>query len=290
MFSRMLVATDLSEASDRVIGTLGGLKALGTCDAVLIHCFNVRDIGALAPRQIDAARSSFEKQTKLLEGQGFQVAAEMVFGLPPIEIAREADGHDCSLIGVGSHGETMAGEIKLGGVASAIIHSATHPVLIVRLRLKDDGGRTVLEGATCDPLKHVLFPTDFSDNAEHAFSYVEKIAECGARRITLLHVQDKLQIDRYLKDRLQEFKEIDTERLERLRAELVKRRVRDVRIQLPYGSPKQEIIEQTKRDDVSLVVMGSQGRGFLAEFFLGSVSLAVARHSEVPVLLVPAIR
>jgi nucleotide-binding universal stress UspA family protein len=36
------------------------------------------------------------------------------------------------------------------------------------------------------------------------------------------------------------------------------------------------------------VVMGSQGRGFLAEVFLGSVSHQVVRRSPVPVLLVPA--
>ena len=290
MFSKILVATDLSEASDRVICTLGGLKALGTREALLIHCFNIRDVGTLADGLMELARPSFEKQKKVLEDQGFQVKAKMVLGLPQIEINRQADEHDCSLIVVGSHGETMAGEIMLGGVASAVIHSATRPVLILRLRLKDENGRAVCEEPTCNPLGHVLFPTDFSDNAEHAFSYVEKIAECEANRITLLHVQDQIKIDRHLKDRLEEFNRIDTERLERLKAVLVKRGVRDVRIELPYGSPKKEIIARTKRDGVSLVVMGSQGRGYLAELFLGSVSHAVARHSEAPVLLIPAIR
>jgi nucleotide-binding universal stress UspA family protein len=290
MFSKMLVATDLSEASDRVICTLGGLKALGTREALLIHCFNIRDVGSLADTLMEQARPAFEKQKKVLEDQGFRVTAKMVLGLPHIEINRQADEHDCSLIVVGSHGETMAGEIMLGGVASAVIHSATRPVLILRLRLKDEDGRSVCEEPTCNPLGHVLFPTDFSDNAEHAFSYVQRIAECGAKRITLLHVQDQIKIDRHLKDRLEEFNRIDTERLERLKAELVKRGVQDVRIELPYGSPKKEIVARTKRDDVSLVVMGSQGRGYLAELFLGSVSHAVARHSEVPVLLIPAIR
>ncbi|MCA1785684.1 MAG: universal stress protein [Desulfobacteraceae bacterium] len=36
--------------------------------------------------------------------------------------------------------------------------------------------------------------------------------------------------------------------------------------------------------------MGTQGRGFLGEFFLGSVSHNVARHSVAPVLLVPGLR
>ncbi len=290
MFSKMLVATDLSEASERVICTLGGLQALGTSEALLIHCFNIRDVGTLAHRLMELAAPSFEKQREMLEEQGFDVTAKMVLGLPQIEINRQADEHDCSLIVVGSHGQTMAGEIMLGGVASAVIHSATRPVLLVRLRLKEENGRTVCAESTCNPLEHILFPTDFSDNAEHAFSYVEKIAECGAQQITLLHVQDKNKIDRHLKDRLEEFNRIDTERLQRLKEELAKRGVKNVRIALPYGSPKKEIIDRTKQDDVSLVAMGSQGRGYLEELLLGSVSHAVARHSEVPVLLIPAIR
>jgi nucleotide-binding universal stress UspA family protein len=290
MFSKILVATDLSEASDRAICSLGGLKALGAREALLIHCFNIRDVGTLADGLMELAKPSFEKQKKVLEDQGFQTKGRMVLGLPHIEINRQADEHDCSLIVVGSHGQTMAGEIMLGGVASAVIHSAAKPVLIVRLRLKDKNGKAVCDEAACNPLAHVLFPTDFSHNAEHAFSYVEKIAECGAKRVTLLHVQDSVQIGRHLRERLEEFNRIDTERLERLKAELAKRGVKNVRIEIPYGSPKKEIIDRTRQDDVSLVVMGSQGRGYIGELFLGSVSHAVARHSEVPVLLVPAIR
>jgi len=290
MFSKILVATDLSGASDRVICTLGDLKALGTREALLIHCFNIRDVGTLAHRLMELAAPSFEKQKKMLEDQGFQTEARMVLGLPHIEINRIADESGCSMIVVGSHGETMAGEIMLGGVASAVIHSAVKPVLIVRLRLKAENGRAVCKEPVCDPLEHVLFPTDFSENAEHAFSYVEKIAECGVKRVTLLHVQDQARIGKHLQDRLEEFNRIDTERLERFKTELEKKGARDVRIELPYGSPKKEVINRTRRGDISLVVMGSQGRGYIAELFLGSVSHAVARHSEVPVLLIPAIR
>ena len=287
MFYRMLVATDLSEASEQVICSLGALQALGTQEALLVHCLNIRDVGTLADSLMEKARPALEKQAKALEDQGFRVTAKMAVGLPHIELNRQADEHDCSLIVVGSHGRTMAAEIVLGGVASAVIHNATRPTLVLRLRLRDENGRAVCEGPECDLLEHVLFPTDFSDNAERAFSYVGRIAESGARRITLLHVQDQTRIDRHLKDRLEEFNAIDTERLERLKGELTERGARDIRIALPYGSPKKEIIERAKREGVSLVVMGSQGRGYLAELFLGSASNAVARHSPVPVLLIP---
>lgn len=290
MFRKMLVATDLSEASERVICALGSLKAIGAREAVLIHCFNIRDVGSLADRLMELAKPSFERQTKLLAGLGFAVTGKMVLGLPQIEINRQADEQDCSLVVVGSTGGTMAGEILLGGVASAVIHSATRPVLILRLRLKDEKGRAGSDGATCNPLEHVLFPTDFSDNAEHAFTYVEKLAECGAKRITLLHVQDQSRIERRLKHKLDEFNETDQARLTRLKDDLVKHGAKDVRIEIPYGSPKKEILARTRQDGVTLVVMGSQGRGFVGEVFLGSVSHAVARHAEIPVLLVPAVR
>ena len=36
MFSKILVATDLSEASERVVCALGGLRKLGTTEVVLL--------------------------------------------------------------------------------------------------------------------------------------------------------------------------------------------------------------------------------------------------------------
>ena len=51
---------------------------------------------------------------------------------------------------------------------------------------------------------------------------------------------------------------------------------------------KKEIVERTQESEISLVVMGTQGRGFFGELFLESVSHVAARHAPVPVLLVPA--
>jgi len=104
----------------------------------------------------------------------------------------------------------------------------------------------------------------------------------------LLHVQDQARIGKHLEHKLNEFNETDNARLGRLKNDLTQHGVKDVRIEIPYGSPKKEILARIKKGDVSLVVMGSQGRGYLGDIFLGSVSHAVARHSTAPVLLVPA--
>ncbi len=289
MFSKMLVATDLSETSERAVCALGNLKHLGTREAVLLHVFNIRDVGALADHLMELARPSIERQRKTLEDLGYIATAKMALGLPQIEINRQADELDCSLIVVGEPGSTLTGEILLGGVASGVIHNATKPVLLLRLKRREKN-EAPCDAYPCDPLEHVLFPTDFSDNAEHAFAYVKKIASCGAKRVTLLHVQDQARIERHLKNRLEEFNRIDTDRLERLRKDLMDAGAAGVDLELRYGSPKKEIVERIRKGDISLTVMGSQGRGFLGEMFLGSVSHAVARRSTVPVLLVPAVR
>lgn len=59
-------------------------------------------------------------------------------------------------------------------------------------------------------------------------------------------------------------------------------------IELTYGSPFEEIMRVINEQDVNQVVMGSQGRGFVEEIFLGCVSHNVVRNASVSVLLIPA--
>ena len=63
-----------------------------------------------------------------------------------------------------------------------------------------------------------------------------------------------------------------------------------VRCDITNGSPVNEILKKAREDAASLIVMGSQGRGYISELFLGSVSHNVARHAGMPVLLVPSPR
>ncbi len=290
MFSKILVATDLSPASDRLIAGLGSLKPLGARDVLLVHVLNLRDVGTMAESLAETAKPLLRTQKEIVEGLGFQADFIIALGLPHIEINRIAEERDRSLIVVGSHGETLAREILLGSVASAALHHMIRPTLVMKIPLRLVDGETVCDEIRCNPMGNILFPTDFSENAEQAFSAVRDIVRSGAKRATLFHVQDQVMIGQHLLDRLEEFNHIDTERLERLKAILREEGTRDIHIELAYGSPKQKIIERIRKGDVSLVAMGSQGRGFIKELFLGSVSHAVARFSEAPTLLIPSKR
>ncbi|OHB54829.1 MAG: hypothetical protein A2Y07_07260 [Planctomycetes bacterium GWF2_50_10] len=290
MFRTILVATDLSEASDRVIECLHELREWGAEKAILVHALGVRHLEEIARLLTLEAEPTLAQQKAKLESQGFEATLEIASGVPGTEINRIAEQRKVSLIVVGSHGATCAREMLLGGAALAILHKATVPVLLVRIKVGEPEALAKCELACRNFKRHILFATDFSDTAKRAFSYLEKIAECGPEKITLLHVQDKVKIDKHLRNRLDEFNRIDAERLEHLKSSLQKRGVQEIKIELPYGFPIQEIVNHAKYDAVSLIIMGSQGRGFISEVLLGSVSHNVARHATVPVLLISAKR
>lgn len=171
-------------------------------------------------------------------------------------------------------------------MAGEVLHHCRKSLLVLRLSTE----KKCSQACPLASLDRVLFPTDFSENAEHAFAAVIRLVEDGLKSVVLLHVQDRSKIDRHLKDRLGEFNAIDQGRMGRMKEQLVTKGARDVQTELPYGLPTEEVLRRTRQGDISLVVMGSQGRGFFSEVFLGSVSHNIARHAPVPVLLIPALR
>ncbi len=290
MFNTILLATDLSKASDCVISCLGGLRELGAGRVILAHALGIKHLESMKYELARLVEPRLLEQKAVVESYGFEVSVEILPGLPEFEVTRLADRTDTSLIVVGSHGRTMAAEAVLGSVAFEIAHNTTKPLLIVRLKIVEEDNVSRCEITCNDFTRNVLYPTDFSDTAERAFAYVEKIVESGCRRVTLLHVQDKSRIGKHLEGRLEEFNKIDAERLARLKAQLIEKGATDVQVEIPYGLPISEILKQSRQGDYSLIVMGSQGRGFIAETFLGSVSHNIVRRAPLPVLLIPAIR
>lgn len=291
MFERFIVATDLSAASDAVVGRLGGLRALGARRALLLQCLEMARADSAALSFTTAALDDYLQQQKgVLEGQGFEVEARVVPGYAKREINRIAAEEDYALVVVGSHGHGMIAEALLGGVASEVLHGATRPVLVVRLGRRTDTGEVAVSPMLGDLSSHVLFPTDFSANADLAFTVVESLVGAGVSRVTLLHVPDRSRIEPHLSDQREALDASDRGRLDALAARLRARGAREVAVALRPGVPHQEILALAREGEVHLIAMGSQGRGFVPELFLGSVSHRVARHAQAPVLLIPAER
>lgn len=284
---KILIASDASEASDRVLDCVKNLYAVGSREALLVHVVNVQNVGGLYLTLRQAIAPKLEAQQRVLAAAGFATQVEIPLGIPFYEINRLVDEHACSVIVTGSHGESLLKEMWLGSTACSILHNARVPVLLVRIEITAEDGPERCHAVCADFFGHVLFPTDFSDTAERAFQHLDHLVREAHSAVTLLHVQDAAKLGTHLHERLEEFNAVDSGRLERLRDRLLASGARSVDIELPYGSTISILLERARSSAFTLIVMGTQGRGFIPEIFLGSVAHNIARYAPLPVLFVP---
>jgi len=244
---------------------------------------------AVSDMMLKKVEPELKKQQETLKNFGFKTTLEIALSMPLEEIKKVCNEKDISVMVIGSHGSSAFTNslFRLGGVASEILNSHDRPLLFLRTKPVNGGDKPKLQAANKDFKERILFATDFSDISMLAFEYVEKFVEDGAKDITLLHVQDKTRIAGHLEHKLEEFNRIDNERLKLRKERLEKLGATHVNIKIPYGIPAEEVINEA-HNGYSLIIMGSQGRGYFSNVFIGSVSYKVARNSDVSVLLVPS--
>jgi nucleotide-binding universal stress UspA family protein len=290
MYEKVIIASDLSKAMNHVMNCIQGLKTMGTKEVILFHALGIKHLDTLQYDLIKDAEPVLNEQQQLLNKLNFSVKIAIekngvVWGLNKI-VQKE----NASLVVIGTHGKGTAFDSLIGGTAEKILHNARFPLLIIRLRQIDGEELPMCDAHCLSFSRKILYVTDFSDTSHRAFTHLEKMVEVGAHRISLLHVQDKTRIEKHLLDQLEEFNAVDANRLEMLKRTLIGKGAREVNVLLKYGVPVSEILKISQEGDYSFILMGSQGRGYVKEVFLGSVSDNVVRHATLPVLLVPALR
>lgn len=284
MLKNVLIVTDTSPTSTQLVRRALGLRALGSQRAVLVYVIHVRPVPGLYESLRDLAMPILQTQVKLLREAGFAVELEVPHGHPPTEIMRIAREKGCDVIVTATRSESLVEGMFLGSVAHAILQSATLPLLMLRIDRVNEAGRLECPLSFESLFARVLHPTDFSDVAERAFVYLEHVVQQTHSAVTLFHVQTDGR-DRSQRD---DSNRLDRERLERLRDALNKHGAREVTIELAQGAPAERLLERAGKGDCTLVLMGTQGRGYLEEIFIGSVAHEMARHSPLPVLYIPA--
>jgi nucleotide-binding universal stress UspA family protein len=288
MFEKIAIISEISNAFPEMIKCLGGLKALGAEECLLVQCFNPKEVEAGISKYFDLVamfEENLKKQKDILEEQGFAVSTRIISGTQKNAINSIVVEEECSLVLINFEKRTMIGALFFNGVANHVINHSSIPVLLVREKRQFEvaSGKPAL-------ISHVLFPTDFSVNADIAFEYVKEMVKCGLKKVTLAHVQDQSKIEPYLSNRLLEFNQIDQERLQKIKEQLLALGEIDVSLLIPFGMPTAEILKIIREQNISLVVMGTQGRGFVKEVFVGSVSHNIVRSAPTSVLLIPGNR
>jgi nucleotide-binding universal stress UspA family protein len=148
-------------------------------------------------------------------------------------------------------------------------------------------------------IKRILYATDLSKNSAYAFYYAVDTAKKHDAEIIILHsmepisprafgtLTDRVQHDQQevsaevIKNRLQKFCEKVEEKSSLACVTLV------TKILVHVGYPPEEILRAADEERCDLIVLGSHGKGFLRQTFLGSVSGSVLARAQKPVFIIP---
>lgn len=289
MFNRIVVASTLSKSTFDMIECLTRLKEFGTEECLLLQCLDSKESDeSISSFAREIYKENLSRQQEMLQKQGFKVEARIIAGEFAQEINRIARTESFSLIVIGPNEFALTENLFAGGSSLEVVRNAITPVLLINTSL---GSLETLDSVrACSIKEHILFPTDFSDNASFAFETVKSLVALGVKKVTLAHVQEELHMLPQSIGRMRKYSDTDWKMLLKLAEELRSISSVEVSTELLHGSPAPELISLIRKSQIPLVVMGSQGRGYVRELLLGSVSHNLVRNSEASVLLIPAKR
>lgn len=188
-------------------------------------------------------------------------------------IVRTAGEEAVSLICMGAQGKGLVEGILLGSVSTEVLRRAECDLLIIRHKALDAGGKHEAENMFCqDIFSKIMLTTDFSKAGEEAVITAEDLN--GVHEILLVHViGDDGEFDEA------------ASRLNLLRERMASKD-RRVTVHVLQGQPAKEILTLAKKQDVSLIMMSSQGKSWSRQIRVGSTTFDVSRSAECPVLVV----
>lgn len=141
-------------------------------------------------------------------------------------------------------------------------------------------------------VKHILFATDFSDDASRAQEYAVHLAGACDAKLDVLHVIEaphEMQADAESLGIVGRSRDAAARQLEEVRDELA-RRGTPARVRLLLGNPSEHIHQAAREQNIDLMVLGAQGRTNVLYGLIGKTAERLIHEGPCPVLAVPGSR
>lgn len=300
MFKKVLVPTDFSAYARKVLECIGDIP--GLTEVVLLNVV-ARDPLARVWDPVAEAKEAEKKlagEKKYFKAPGINIKVRAVSALEgdiPEAINQVAKEEDVQMVVMGARGRSLISSALLGSSSRNVLRFGDRHLLIMRYRLPGESDlglvgpkatwvkiseppkAEAMEKYCARVFSKVLVPTDFSQPAEAAISFVKDIGNLG--EILLLHVvskgESKEEIDAMVED--------STKKLDSIAMELGKSGLK-VTQKVVVGSPVELIKSMAEEEDVSLIAMSSVGKDTLRTGRIGSRTYDVANSAKRPVLVV----
>ena len=162
-------------------------------------------------------------------------------------------------------------------------------------------------------IKKILYATDLSESAVHAFSYAVSLANMYGAGITILHVLAEFPGEDFITNMINTatWEEIKKRHYSEARDQLIGKKRDRVALKevleafsenaktdaekkpfetdevlIKNGTPAEVIVETAQELNCDLIVMGTRGQSVIADVFVGNTAKWVLKHSPIPVLVI----
>jgi len=278
MFEKVLIPTDFSSHAKKVIECVGEIP--GVKEVLLLNVVARPTITRFwdPVAEVKAAEKRLSEMKSAVKVPGVSVkvkAVTVLEGEVASAIQRVAEDELVTLVAMGARGKSLIRSVLLGSASRNVLRYGNTHLLIMRYRN--------LEGV--DPKEHcekifskVLFPTDFSQPAEAALSFLKGLPGIG--ELLLLNVVSKGETEEEIEANVAKAKQ----KINELFSELSKEGI-SVKAQVVVGHPVEAIRYEAEMQDVSLIAISSQGAVAIKKGRIGSTAYDVANSASRPVLI-----
>ncbi len=162
-------------------------------------------------------------------------------------------------------------------------------------------------------IKKILYATDLSESAVHAFAYAVSLADIYGAGITMLHVIAETASEEFISSMIsaKTLKEVKDRHYSEAREHMIGKKRNNVTIKevlqafsdevkadsqdqtfvtdeilIREGPPVETIIATAQKQNCDLIVMGTHGQGGITKVLAGSTAKKVVRQSAIPVLII----
>lgn len=278
MFEKVLVPTDFSKDAKRVVECVGDIP--GVKEVVLL---NVVARDPLA-RVWDPVAEAKEAEKRLMEEKsavkvpGISVkvkAVSVLEGEVGSAIQKVAEDEKVSLVAMGARGKSRIRSLLLGSVSRNVLRFGDTHLLVMRYKAVEGGE---MEKFCTRVFAKVLFPTDFSQPAEAALSFLKGMSGIG--ELILLNAVSKGETD----DEIDANVADATAKINEIARDLGQAGMK-VTPKVVVGHPVEVIHSEAEDEDVSLIAMSSQGAVAIKRGRIGGTAYDVANMARRPVLV-----
>ncbi|MEX0998030.1 MAG: universal stress protein [Flavobacteriaceae bacterium] len=285
---KAVLATDLSKAAEVLLQCTEQYKALGIEHITLFHALGISYMNFSGYTYLDKTKARLEEIKDQLETSGFQVEIVIKEGLPYYELVDFGKENPDHLLILASRGMGFMKGVLLGSTADQVIRRSKNPLLLIQCNEVIKDGNNLEPHFSC-PISYdkVLFATDFSDWSEQAFLFLKDNLLKSSKKIIIAHILDSDKLEERNEQEIERLKQINLERLKRLKNDIPNQNGLEISIELGTGLPIKELTKLIKDNQINLVLMGAHGKGFIKDQILGSVTRGLIESSKVNHLVIP---